>query len=53
MKGWSWLMLHKFLNHFKQATTGPSVPPAPCTSCYMAPGMELAAASIDSQLGFI
>ena len=29
MNGWSWLMLHNFLNHLRQATTSLSDPPAP------------------------
>ena len=29
MNGWSWLMLHNFLNHLKQATASLREPPAP------------------------
>ena len=48
MNGFSLPMIQIFLNYVKQVAPGLS---EPCTSCYIAPGLALAAACLGSQLG--
>ena len=45
-------MLHNFLNPLKQATVNLSEPSAPMLLVKVAPGLALAAASLDELLGF-
>ena len=53
MNGWSWLLLHNFLNFLKQSTTSLSEPPVPILLGKWPPGLALAAASLASQFEFI
>ena len=52
MNDWSWLILHNFLNPIIQATADLSEPPVPIPLAKWPQAPALAAASLDSQLGF-